>query len=49
MKQAALGEELYAWFIDSVKNVKGRIPSFLLLETATLLAEDLKGFHQAQI
>ena len=35
-----LDEELFAWFVDSIQNVKGRIPSFLLLDAAQTFAED---------
>ena len=35
-------EELFAWFVDSIENVKGRIPSFLLLAQAGIIAQDYK-------
>ena len=28
MKCAVVGEELFAWFVDSIHNVRGRLPSF---------------------
>ena len=40
-----LDEELFAWFVDSIQNVKGRLPAFLLLETATAIAADLLAIH----
>jgi len=37
-KCPAFGEELFAWFVDTLQNVKGRLPAFLLLQVAELLA-----------
>ena len=49
MKCAELGDELFTWFVDSVRNIKGRIPSSLLLEVARLIAQDLREFHSQEI
>ncbi len=35
-------EELFAWFIDSINNVRGRLPSFIILAQAVLLAQDYR-------
>lgn len=32
-----IGAELFAWFVDSIRNIKGRVPSFLLLDVASAL------------
>ena len=40
-----MGEELFAWFVDTLQNVKGRLPAFLLLQVAELLAGDLRTLH----
>ena len=48
-KAPAVGEELWTWFVDTVDQVKGRLPSFLLLDQARLIADDLKRHHQEQI
>ena len=44
-----LDEELFAWFVDSIQNVKGRIPSFLLLDAAQTFAEDFRRLHEEAI
>ena len=49
MKVPCIGEELFAWFVDTLTNVKGRLPSCLLLQRAELIAKDLAGIHQQQI
>jgi hypothetical protein len=45
MKSPELGEELVAWFVDSISNVKGRLPSGLLLSVARGIAQDLVHLH----
>ena len=39
---AAVNDELWHWFVDTVQNVKGRIPSQVLLAQAELLGQDLR-------
>ena len=46
MKCPELGEELFAWFVDSIKNVRGRMPSFVLLDVARTLSQDLRQWHE---
>ena len=41
-----IGAELLAWFVDSIRNIKGRIPSFLLLDVAAGLARALRQGHE---
>ncbi|MCP4242949.1 MAG: hypothetical protein GY772_20545, partial [bacterium] len=41
VKAAAVGEELFAWFVDTISNVKGRIPSSMLLQQAQVIVDDL--------
>ena len=41
-----IGEELFSWFVDSIRNIKGRIPSFLLLHVAHGYAKALSQGHQ---
>ena len=41
-----IGAELFAWFVDSINNIKGRIPSFLLLDVANGLAKALRQGHE---
>ena len=48
MKSPELGEELFAWFVDSISNVKGRLPSGLLLSVARGIAQDLVQLHAEQ-
>ena len=42
-------EELFAWFIDTIENVKGRIASHMLLEQATTIAADFRAWVQSEI
>ena len=42
----AIGAELFAWFVDSLRNIKGRIPSFLLLDVAIGFAKTLRQGHE---
>ena len=49
MKCPAIGEELFAWFVDTIENVKGRLPACLLLLQAQIIAKDLQGLHQQEI
>ena len=48
MKCPEIADELFAWFVDSIKNIKGRIPSSLLLLVARSLASDLQQWHQEE-
>ena len=43
-----LDEELFAWFVDSIQNVKGRLPACLLLDAATAIAADLLSIHEEE-
>ena len=49
MKVPCIGEELFAWFVDTLTNIKGRLPSCLLLHRAELITKDLLGIHQMRI
>jgi hypothetical protein len=49
MKVPCISEELFAWFVDTLTNIKGRLPSCLLLHRAELIAKDLSGIHQLRI
>ena len=40
-----LDEELSTWFVESIQNVKGRLPAFLLMEMAHSIAADLQSLH----
>ena len=48
MKCPELGSELFSWFVDSVRNVRGRLPSALLLDVARVFAKDLVSWHAEQ-
>jgi hypothetical protein len=48
MKCPEIGAELFAWFVDSVRNIKGRVPSSLLLHVAMVISKDLLHFHEQQ-
>ena len=41
-----IGAELFAWFVDSIRNIVGRVPSFLLLDVANGLARALSQGHE---
>ena len=45
VKCPEIGEELFAWFVDSLRNVKGRIPSFILLYMGRGFAKVSKQGH----
>ena len=45
----ALNDELWNWFVDTVQNVKGRIPSEMLLAQAEVLAQDIQQQHAEQM
>ena len=49
MKMACVGEELFTWFVDTLTNIKGRLPSALLLQKAEMIAQDLVGIHQQRV
>ena len=42
----AIGAELFAWFVDSIRNIAGRVPSFLLLDVASGFARALSQGHE---
>ena len=48
MKGMALVEELFTWFVDSIENVKGRLPSSLVLRVAHSIANDLQTWHRLE-
>ena len=48
MKAMAIAEELFAWFVDTLDNVRGRLPSGLILRMAHTLANDLKTWHRLE-
>ena len=48
MKGMVLAEELFSWFVDTIDNVKGRLPSCLILRMAHGMANDLKTWHRLE-
>ena len=40
-----IGAELFAWFVDSIRNIVVRVPSFLLLDVANGIARALSQGH----
>ena len=46
MKMQCVAEELFTWFVDTLNNITGRLPSALLLQKAQMVAKDLVGIHQ---
>ena len=48
MKAMAIAEELFSWFVDTIDNVKGRLPSGLILRMAHTLANELKTWHRLE-
>ena len=48
MNAMAIAEELFAWFVDTIDNVKGRLPSGLILRMAHTLANELKTWHSLE-
>ena len=45
MKGMVIAEELFSWFVDTIDNVKGRLPSGLILRMAHTMANHLKTWH----
>ena len=48
-KASSIDFELWQWFVDTIQNVKGRMPAWLLLAEAEHLAGDLKRWAQREI
>ena len=48
MKGMVIAEELFSWFVDTIDNVKGRLPSGLILRMAHTMANDLKTWHRLE-
>lgn len=48
-KMPAVAEELFTWMIDTIDQIKGRMPASLLLQQAGLIVQDLKRHHQIEI
>ena len=48
MKGMLIAEELFAWFVDTLENIKGRLPSALLLGIAVMLIRDARQWHAQQ-
>ena len=46
MRCPVIAAELFAWFVDSLRNIKGRMPSFLLLDVAHGGAKALSQGHE---
>ena len=46
MRCPELAAELFAWFVDSIRNIKGRVPSFLLLDVVRGFAQALRQDHE---
>jgi hypothetical protein len=42
-------DELFDWFVNTINNVKGRIPGSVLIAEATCMAEDIINHHKAKI
>ena len=49
MKMPCIGDELFAWFVDTLENIKGRLPASVLLRRAQLISKDLVGIHQQRM
>ena len=49
MKMPEVGHELLSWFVDTLQNIKGRLPSCVLLTQARIIIDDLKSLHQQRI
>ena len=49
MKQMSLAEELFAWFVDTLQNIKGRLVACMLIQQANLIASDLKAIHAEKV
>ena len=48
MKGMVIAEELFSWFVDTIDNVKGRLPSGLVLRMAHTLVNDLHIWHRSE-
>ena len=48
MKGMVIAEELFSWFVNTIDNVKGRLPSGLILRMAHTMANDLKTWHRLE-
>ena len=48
MKCPEIGEELFASFVDSIRNIRGRMPSFLFLDVARCISKDLLQWRTHQ-
>ena len=46
MAQPILGEELFAWFVDTVHCVRARISSSTLEQAANVILEDIRAAHE---
>jgi hypothetical protein len=42
-------DELFQWFIDTILNVKGRLPASVLIQQAKLLGNDILRFHAFEV
>lgn len=49
MKGMMISDELFWWFVDTIDNIRGRLPSALLLEVARLIAKDAKQCVELEI
>ena len=49
MKGIVISDELFWWFVDTIENIKGRLPSAILLDVARIIAKDAKQFVVQQI
>ena len=49
MKMPCVADELFAWFVDTLDNVRGRLPACLLVQKAQMIAKDLVGIHQLKM
>ena len=43
-----LHQELFKVFVDTIENVKGRLPAWFLLAKARAISRDLRRIHQAR-
>ncbi len=49
MKMPEISSELFNWFVDTIQNIKGRLPSCLLLVQSQIIVDDLASLHQQRI
>ena len=49
MKAMVIADELFVWFVDTIDNIKGRLPSAILLNIARIIANDAKQCFAQQI